>query len=193
MCPFQLLEAHNKEVENFRYIPNFCRYCRGGKKTLKARQLIRRRVRFVENFLVHREYVLVLLWTCTCCSRSFRHLPPFLRKHKRFITPTIKDMAANILRRRRQPYRKTARKGPPHPKPILYAKGDGSRLSHVSIWRWIQWMGEEMAQLTNLHPKMAKANEEQAPFEYSPLQAISLKCREKLYLAQEYWLGAFLT
>lgn len=188
---FQLLEAYNRCVENLEHRPHRGLRCGCSADQLKARQLLRRKVRFLEDFLVHTASVLVMLWTCVKCHRSFRHLPPFLKRHKRFITPSILEKATKVLSKKRQPYRSTVRTDPPRKRPILYAQGDGSAMAHTSVWRWIQWMGNYASKVLSLYPKMAQTEPEES-FEYSEFQAVEPRCRENLYLARRCWKRSFL-
>jgi hypothetical protein len=141
--------------------------------------------------MAHKTHVFVILWFCVNCQRSFRHLPPFLQRFKRFMTPTILDKSTEVLKKTRQPYRSTAVNEPPNQSAIVYNNGNGSRLSHTSVWRWIQWMGGVMAKLLSLHPKMATTTEPEC-FEYSTFQAQKPKTLENLYLARRLWLGSWL-
>ena len=191
MSKFLLLEAHNSKVKCFNYRPHSCMHCRAQRKCLRARQTHRRTVRFVEDGMVHERTVLVIRWLCKNCHRFFRHLPPFLRRFKRFITPTIKEKASQILSKPRKHYRSTVVNEPPRKTKIIYAKGDGSRLSHTSVWRWVQWMGGVMADLLSRDPMMATVGES-APFEFSPFQALKPKTIGNLTLARRLWLGSFL-
>ena len=193
MFSLQHLEAHNLEVEAVDYRPEFCCHCRASKTFLKPRQLIRRFVRFIRGCLVHRSHVFVILWSCSACHRSFRHLPPFLKPHKRFVTPTIEEKSSAVLKYKRKPYRETVLNEPPNQTHIQYEgeEMDGSKLSHVTVWRWIQWMGVVMRTLLSTQPEMATEVPEDG-FEYSKLQAKRPECMENLILARKLWMAQIL-
>ncbi len=193
MFTFQQLKAHNDEVKALNYRPKTCPRCHGSHRNLRPRQVISRLIRFILDRLVHRKVVLVILWTCSACHRSFRHLPPFLKPHKRFVTPTITQKASEVLTEKRKPYRKTAVNPRPNQTPILYdgQNMSGSKLSHNSVWRWVQWMGAFMADLKSNHPVMAKDQPDEA-FEFSSLQAREPEYRKNLYLGRELWLAQVL-
>lgn len=191
MSIFQLLEEHNKRVKSLEHRPSHGLHCGCPGGQLKARQLLRRKVRFIEDCLVRTAPVLVILWTCMTCHRSFRHLPPFLKRHKRFITPTILEKASKVLSKKRQSYRPTVNADPPRKIPNLYARGDGSALSHTSVWRWVQWMAEVSQKVLSIRPHMAGKDLDET-FEFSEFQSVKSKCRENLYLARRCWISSFL-
>jgi hypothetical protein len=190
----ELLEAHNQRIKAVEYRPETCHHCHGSKRSLRTRQIVRRLIRFITGGLVYRDDVFVILWTCTACHRSFRHLPPFLKPHKRFVTPNIVEKSSEVLKRKRKPYRQAALNEPPNKTAILYDGKEmmGSKLSHVTVWRWVQWMGEFMSGLLSTQPKMATKAPEDG-FEFSELQAKEPKCRENLVLARRLWLAQVLT
>ena len=191
MTTFQLLEDHQQKVACVEYRPAFCVHCNQGKRSLRLRQLVRRLVRFIENRLVHRVPIQVIVWTCSACYRSFRHLPPFLEPKMRFITPTIVAKASEVLKRRRKPYRKTIRNDPPNQTLIQYDNRNWG-LSHTTVWRWIQWMAGFMSGILSSKPEMASDTKDE-PFEFSPLQAKEPGYMENLYLARRLWLAQILT
>ncbi len=187
----EILEGHNDKVGRLEYRPEECPYNREGNCSLSPRQLIRRTVRYIKDGMVHRFDCFVMLWLCKNCCRSFRHLPAFLKPHKRFITPSILERVSKVILPPGKSYRSASRNDPPRRTRICYNEGHGDALSHVSIWRWIQWMGEMMAFMLSENPTMATDTVED-DFEFSMDQAVEPKCRENLYLARRLWLGQHL-
>lgn len=190
----EILEGHNKKVLEGLFLPENCPYsCESHSASLRSHELIRRKVRFIEDGMVKRSFSYVIVWACRSCRRSFRHLPPFILPLKRYVTETILDKVEAVLSSVRKPYRKTVINDPPRQNSILYEDVVGGRsISHVTVWCWIQWMAAFMDTFLSENPEMAKSEDNES-FEFSPRQAKLLKYRESLYSARNLWLGSILT
>lgn len=80
---------------------------------------------------------------CGNCLKPFTEYPPFALPHKRFVKQDVLAKAEKYLSaeqpRCRATYRETVWEGTV---PVSYAKDqEGHQLSHVSVWRWLSWLG----------------------------------------------------
>lgn len=80
---------------------------------------------------------------CGNCLKTFTEYPPFALPHKRFVKQDVLAKVEKYLSaeqpRCRATYRETVWEGTV---PVSYAKDqEGHQLSHVSVWRWLSWLG----------------------------------------------------
>jgi hypothetical protein len=80
---------------------------------------------------------------CGNCLKTFTEYPPFALPHKRFVKQDVLAKAEKYLSAEqpgcRATYRETVWEGTV---PVSYAKDqEGHQLSHVSVWRWLSWLG----------------------------------------------------
>ena len=195
MALFEIFKAHEMLVRSNDYKPTGlpCKHCESKDVRWRFHGGVIRQIRYIaeKEERVFCFFGTVLRWMCSKCKRTFHHLPPFVEPYMRYCTQTIKDRAEKILNFKRKPYRDTVLQSPPNKNRILYDRGDGSALSHVSVWRWVQWMGCLMAVFLKEDPKMAESSSPDS-FEFAPEQAITTETRENLYLARRLNLAMLL-
>ena len=80
---------------------------------------------------------------CGNCRKTFTEYPPFALPHKRFVKQDVLAKVEKYLSaeqpRCRATYREAVWEGTV---PVSYAKDqEGHQLSHVSVWRWLSWLG----------------------------------------------------
>jgi len=80
---------------------------------------------------------------CRHCQKVFTEYPPFALPYKRFVKQDVLAKALNYLERQppdaRASYRESLRE---KLFPLGYTHQDkGRQLSHVSLWRWLSWLG----------------------------------------------------
>jgi hypothetical protein len=80
---------------------------------------------------------------CPACGRTFTEYPPFALPHKRYTTASVLDRARRFFRGCGVAYRKATWVDRQR---IVYAPRNGRedlrQLSHVTLWRWLGWLGE---------------------------------------------------
>lgn len=145
---------------------------------------------------MHIGQIIVGRWLCPHCLTTFRHLPPFIEQHKRYMTCTIEEVAASVLTKRRKPYRTVVKRPPPNRISYIYERGDGSSMSHSSCWHWIAWMAAITLMVLAQQPEAATAssreNFERDGHVFSPEQAKTAERFEALYLARRLHLSGRL-
>ncbi len=150
-------------------------------------------MRFLEDSRVQGEWLHVGRWLCSVCLKTFRHLPPFLYFRKRYMTGVIEAVAASVLVRKRQPYRKAVAQPPPNRIPLIYECGNGSRMSPSSCWRWITWMASLTLAILSQQPAVAtessKSRSELDLFSFAPQQARSVERLVELQHARRFHLS----
>ena len=143
-----------------------------------------------EDFRVHIDAIIVGRWLCPFCKKTFRHLPPFLAQHKRFMNQTIDQVAAVVLTQKRKPYRKAVKRPPPNQMSYSYERDHGCGISHSTCWRWIAWMAVVTLAIFSQQPKAATASScatlERDGHVFAPEQARSAERVEVLHQAR--WL-----
>lgn len=105
--------------------------------------------------MVYCVQTLVWRWLCPLCCKTFRHLPPFLLPHKRFMNSSIIEIASKVLRKKQKSYASSVKNDEPNRTSIQYERGDGTVLSPSSSWRWIQCMALIMREVLSTNPESA--------------------------------------
>lgn len=148
-------------------------------------------MRFIEDGFVHRGEVFVGRYICPSCLRTFRFLPPFLQRFKRFSTPSILEVAGRVLKTSRMTYQNATSNPPPNRTRLFYANHDSTTLAPSTAWRWIQWMALFMSEFLKRRPEVGKEVNDTG-HTFSTLQVISEKTKEYLYMARRLLLAQVL-
>jgi hypothetical protein len=80
---------------------------------------------------------------CRHCQAVFTEYPPFALPHKRFVKQDLLAKAQNYLAEQQSDEPTTYRESVREQRvPASYANDhDGRQLSHVTLWRWLSWLG----------------------------------------------------
>ena len=117
--------------------------------------MVSRQIRYFIDERVQKEVIFVLKWACDVCKKAFRHLPPFLKPYKRFVTPAIIEVVEKvILGLSHTTYEKSVTRRSDERK-LIYHDTSGSRVSPSSCWVWISWMAELMTHFSQKYPEPA--------------------------------------
>lgn len=199
MFLIKIVKEHFELVQKGAYLPEniTCKNCKNESNHWVFHEAVSRGIRYIENKMVYCAMITVLRWSCKHCRKTFRHLPPFLKPYKRFITPVITEISSKIiLSTKHKTYEKSVTNSPPNQTKIVYADGSGSRLSASSCWRWISCMSEIFLHLLNGAPCAATessiAKSEADTHMFSAFQAnsterfIELHNARKLHLSEKF-------
>ncbi len=141
------------------------------------------------------DFLYIGRWLCPFCGSTFRHLPPFLEPHKRFMTQTIDQVAGAVLARRRKRYRDAVKQPPPNQQSYIYDTADGRSMSHTTCWRWITWMAAMALTILSQQPEAATAScsgPKRDEHVFAAEQARSAERFDVLYQARRLHVGGRL-
>jgi|TARA_B110000091_G_C13651558_1_gene405620 hypothetical protein len=118
--------------------------------------MVNRQIRYFVDERVQKKVIFVLKWICYACKKAFRHLPPFLKPYKRFVTPAIIEIVKKVLGSRdHKTYESSVSRREDKRKLIYIASGSGLRVSPSTCWVWISWMAELRTHFSQKYPVSA--------------------------------------
>ena len=126
------IQEYERKYSQGQYCPNQCFHCHSG-SDLKEKEAVIRLIRYWEEFHVRIKELVIGVWFCKRCMRSFRYLPEFLQRFKRYMSDCLVECCDQYLNEEHVSTRNSAEANLDIPR--LY-DDRAHAFSHSTIWRW---------------------------------------------------------